>query len=202
MKRVGLLFACVLTLVCCSACAPEDRSMSAPSNWPRYTFQGLSIAQEAGWTDTDVSPFASLAAESFEALDVKNTASWVACMQSPQSADGERNYLAITSYAAGAEVTDEALKRRAEELQALRASYVDAGLSTIVLSSPTVAKFGSTKAMYYACRFTLADESKVVLQSALVGHGDQLYQFTYLDYADTSDENQLRRILTSLTWNP
>ena len=191
----------ILILLCgLGACSYSDESEKAPDNWPTYAVGSMTFPCEAGWTAADVSTFEDAAAEPFSLLETTNHVEWVGCIASPEWTDGSRNYLAISYLQMSSNVTDSMMEEQVAQLANLRTTFLTAGMTTTILTEPQMVRYGDHTVLIYSCRFTLEDGDTVIVQVGMIGHGDRLYQFHYVDSQSSSQGKVLAQILTGLSW--
>ncbi len=200
MKKMMAWFLILVWGLGLFACSYSDASEKAPENWPTYAVGSMTFPCEAGWTAADVSSFENAASEPFSLLETDNHVEWVGCIAGPQWTDGSRNYLAISYLQMSSNVTDSMLEEQAEMFDDLKNSFLLAGMSASVISGPQVVRYGNHTVMAFSCRFTMEDRDTVIVQTGLMGHGDRLYQFQYVDSQADSEGKALAQILTGLSW--
>ena len=200
MKKIlcTLLCVCMMTTMC--SCGYPNESVKAPANWPEYAVGEMQFPCEAGWTAADVSGFTDAAVEPFQLVNTSNGVNWVSCLTSPEWATKTRNFLAISYLNMGSEVKDSVLEEQLMSGEELKAAFLNVNMTVSVLSSPEIVKYGDHTVLTYTCRFAMTDGTKMVVQVGMLGHGDRLYQFHYVDYQSESKTDALAQILTGLEW--
>ena len=69
-----------------------------------------------------------------------------------------------------------------------------------VLTDPELDTIGEITALFYTVEFTMENNQKVIVRTALTGRDNRLYAFQHLDFQRTGDSTFLRKILAGLVW--
>ncbi len=202
MKKVLCVLLCMVCLTGVMGCGGyKDASSDIPANWPTYAVSGMTFSCEAGWEAADISGFEDAAVQPFQLLGTTDRVQWVNCLASPEWQTKTRNFLAISYQQFQGTVEDSVLEEMLAGLSDIKSAFVSVNMTTSVLSSPSIARYGKNTALTFACRFTLEDGTQMIVRVGLVPHGDRLYQFHYVDYQMQENSQFLAQVLTSLQWN-
>lgn len=200
MKKLSAVLCSLVLIFSVSACGYPNLGKKAPDNWPTYAIGNLTFPCEAGWTASDVSGFADASAEPFQLLNTADQVQWVGCIASPEWTTKSRNFFAISYLQLSSEFTDRMLEDQLEGLSDLKAAFLSVNMTATVLSQAQIGKYGPNTALTFVCRFTMEDGQKMIVHTALMGHGDRLYQFHLVDYQSAEAADTLAQILNGLRW--
>lgn len=200
MKKIFCTFLCCVLIMSMVSCGYPDESKKAPDNWPTYAVGDMTFPNEAGWTAADISGFSDASAEPFQLFGISDQVQWVGCIASPEWTAKTRNFLSISYLKMTGKVTDETLEGLLEGYKDLKAAFLSVNMTVSVLSSPQIVRYGDHTALTFTCRFTMEDGTRMIVYTGLMGHGERLYQFHYVDYQSGEETDVLAQILSGLKW--
>lgn len=200
MKKISAVLISLILVVSSASCGYANLGKKAPDNWPTYAVGSMTFPCEAGWTASDVSGFADAAAEPFQLVNRSNQVQWVGCMASPEWTTRNRNFFTISYLQMASDVTDKMLEEQLQGLNDLKTAFMSVNMTASVLKEAQIGKYGPNTALSFSCRFVMEDGQKMIVQTALMGHGDRLYQFHYVDYQSEEATDTMAQILTGLRW--
>ncbi|MBQ7064409.1 MAG: hypothetical protein IJM90_05940 [Firmicutes bacterium] len=198
-RKITCLALCLI-LILLPACAEKLTGPEVPSNWPEYRMKDLTLRWEAGWTEEEPADFEAEALEGFDALSITPKAAWIGVLASPSGSTRERNYLTVSRFAAGEKVTPELLEQYKSQLGDLKVAFLQAGVGVAVVDEPQVEKIWDMPVLTFSCRMTMADETKVLVQTAIVGRDEMIYQIHFMDYLSNSSDGSIRLLVSGLKW--
>ena len=202
MKRSILAILLILTICLMTGCGGyTDASVKVPASWGEYEAEPLSFRFEAGWHEEDADDMVQSINSGTGLFGLKTTAQVMKVLVSPTREQGTIDYLTISCYTIGQDVTAEDLETVMDDLNGMsRPIKNQAGLYADVEQNARIRHYGQVDALTVAYKLS-NDETTCVIQLALIPYDQLIFQIACCDFTQQQDDDSLEAILTSLTIN-
>ena len=202
MRRAVLAVLLILLICLTTGCGGyTDASVKVPASWGEYTADLLTFNFEAGWHEEDADEMVQSINSGTGLFGIKTTAQVVKALASPTREQGTTDYLIISCYTIGQDVTAEDLETVMDDLNGMsRPIKNQAGLYADVEQNARIRHYGEVDALTVAYKLS-NDETTSVIQLALIPYDQLIFQIAYCDFTQQQDDDSLEAILTSLTIN-
>ena len=178
-----------------------DASVRIPSGWGEYTAAPLTFKFEAGWHEEDADAMAQSINSGTGLFGLKTTAQVMKVLASPTREQGTVDYLTVSCYTTGQDVTAEDLEAAMDDLNGMsRTIKNQAGLYADVEQNARIRHYGDVDALTIAYRLS-NDETTCMIQLALIPYEQYIFQIAFCDFTQQEDNDYLEAILTSLIIN-
>ena len=202
MKRRILCGMLVALMILSTGCGGyTDASVKVPASWGEYEAEPLTFKYEAGWHEEDADDMTASINSGTGLFGLKTTAQIVKVLASPTREQGTVDYLTISCYTMGQDVTAEDLEGIMDDLNDMsRAIKNQAGLYADVAQNARIRHYGEVDALTVAYKIS-NDETTCMFQMALIPYEQLIFQIACCDFTQQEDNDDLEAILTSLTIN-
>ncbi|MBQ4383226.1 MAG: hypothetical protein II795_01970 [Firmicutes bacterium] len=198
-KRLCAVLAVLCVFTCLTACRGRS-GVEVPANWPSYAMEGMTFPCEPGWEKLSIEDYGETAQEVYSAFADSADEKILGILASPEGSSKNRNLLSVSYLPMQETVTDNTLNGIKEQMKELQTMFLNAGKGVSVLTDPELDTIGEIKALFYTVEFTMENNQKVIVRTALTGRDNRLYAFQHLDFQRTGDSTFLRKILAGLVW--
>ena len=198
-KRLCAVLAVLLVFSCLTACRGRS-GVEVPANWPSYAMEGMTFPCEPGWEKLSVEDYGEAAQAAYSVFVDSEDENLIGILASPEGSSKYRNLLSVSYLPMQGTVTENTLNGIKDQMKDLQSMFLDAGKGVSILTDPELDTIGDVTALFYTVEFTLENNQKVIVRTALTGRDNRLYAFQHLDFQRTGDSTFLRKILAGLVW--